>query len=107
MMTQGAFSFLPGLSADEIQTQIGRAIRMGWTVSIEHTEQPAPGNHLWDMWGLPSFDEPDPNEIMAEIDRCRATFPGDFVKVDALDTAALGRPTIALSFIIQRPLDRA
>jgi ribulose-bisphosphate carboxylase small chain len=58
------------------------------------------------MWGLPQFDDLDAGAIVAEVNRCRAAFPHHYVKVNALDPA-VGRQTIALSFIVQRPGDHA
>ncbi len=105
-MTQGAFSYLPALTDEEISMQVERAIGLGWTLAIEHTDAPAPRNHYWAMFGLPHFDDLDAATIMAEVNRCRAEFPDHFVKVNALDPT-VGRQTIALSFIVQRPGDRA
>jgi ribulose-bisphosphate carboxylase small chain len=105
-MTQGAFSYLPPLTDDEIAAQVERAIRLGRTVSIEFTDTPAPRNHYWQMWGLPRFDDVDAGVVVADVNRCRAAFPNHYVKVNALDPA-VGRQTIALSFIVQRPGDFA
>jgi ribulose-bisphosphate carboxylase small chain len=105
-MTQGAFSYLPPLTDDEIAAQVDRAIGLGWTVSIEFTDSPAPRNHYWKMWGLPQFDDFDAGVIVAEVNRCRAAFPNHYVKVNALDPA-VGRQIIALSFIVQRRRDHA
>ena len=41
---------------------------------------------------------------MAEINACRATFPGYYIRVLAYD-ARLGRQTTALHFLVQRPAD--
>jgi len=101
-MTQGAFSYLPALTDDEITMQVDRAIRLGWTLSIEHSDAPAPRNHYWEMFGLPQFDDLDAGAIVAEVNRCRTEFPQHYVKVNALDPT-VGRQTIALSFIVQRP----
>ena len=105
-VTQGAFSYLSALTDDEIRSQLRYAIDRSWVCSIEVTEDPAPRNRYWKMWALPYFDKPDPEEIVAETARCRAAFPDQHVKVNALDPA-LGRQTIALSFIVHRPPDRA
>jgi ribulose-bisphosphate carboxylase small chain len=105
-MTQGAFSYLPPLTDDEITLQVDRAICHGWTLAIEHTDAPAPRNHYWQMWGLPQFDDLDAEVFLGEIQRCRAARPQHFVKVNALDPT-VGRQTIALSFIVQRPGDHA
>ena len=105
-MTQGAFSYLPPLTDDEIAAQVDRAIQLGWTLCIEFTDAPAPRNHYWEMWGLPHFDDVDADAILLEINRCRTAFPNHYVKVNALEPA-VGRQTVALSFIVQRPGDHA
>lgn len=101
-MTQGAFSYLPPLSDDEITAQVDRALGLGWTLAIESTDDPRPRNHYWEMWGLPYFDELETAAVLEEVNRCRAAFPDRYVKVNALDPT-VGRQTIALSFIVQRP----
>ena len=105
-MTQGAFSYLPPLTDDEIRMQVARAIGLGWSVSIEFTDAPAPANHYWQMWAPPQFDDIDADAVVDEVNKCRAAFPQHYVKVNALDPA-VGRQTIALSFIVQRPGDHA
>jgi ribulose-bisphosphate carboxylase small chain len=94
------------LTDDEIAAQLDRAIRLGWAVSIEHTEQPAPRHHYWQLWATPEFDDHDADDLVAEIRRCRAACPNHYVKVNALDPT-VGRGTLALSFIVQRPRDDA
>ena len=55
-ITQGAFSFLPDLTDDEIRMQIDYCLNNGWAVAIEHTDDAHPRNIFWDMWGAPMFD---------------------------------------------------
>ena len=74
-ITQGTFSYLPDLTDEEIAAQIKYAIDNGWAVSVEHTDNPAPRNNYWTMWGLPMFDMADPAGIMLEVNECRKTFP--------------------------------
>jgi ribulose-bisphosphate carboxylase small chain len=105
-MTQGAFSYLPALTDDEITMQVERAIGRGWTLAIEHTDGPSPRNHYWEMFGPPQFDDLDSGAVVAEVNRCRAAFPEHYIKVNALDPR-VGRQTIALSFIVHRPGDHA
>ena len=102
LLRHGAFSYLPDLSREEIAAQIRYALVQGWPLSIEHTDDPHPRNVYWDMWGLPLFDLAEPDEILAQIDQCRAAFPDHYLRVLAYD-ASLHRQTIALSFLVQRP----
>lgn len=112
-ITQGTFSFLPDLTDDEITAQINWALAHDWPCAIEFTDDPHPRNTLWTMWGLPMFDLADPAGVLAEVNACRDAHPEHYVRVTAYD-ASLGRQTVALSFLVQRPseepgfrLDRA
>ncbi len=101
-LTQGTFSYLPLFTDDEIAAQIRYAVGHGWSVSIEHTDNPHPRNIYWEMWGLPLFDVKDPVTIIAEINRCRSAHPNHYIKVNAYDRSK-GRQTTAFSFIVNRP----
>jgi len=70
-LTQGAFSFLPDLTDDQILAQIKYIVKNGWAVSIEWTEDPHPRNNYWELWGLPLFGIKDPSVVMYELDQCR------------------------------------
>ncbi|MGH8137266.1 MAG: ribulose bisphosphate carboxylase small subunit [Steroidobacteraceae bacterium] len=101
-LTQGAFSFLPDLSDEQIARQIGYCLQSGWAVSIEYTDDPHPRNTYWEMFGQPMFDIRDAAGIMGELQACRRTFPQHYIKVNAFDSA-LGRESLRLSFIVGRP----
>jgi len=102
ILTQGAFSFLPPLTDEQIIKQIQYALDNGWPISIEHTDDPHPRNAYWELFGLPMFDIKDAVAIMAEVTRAREAFPNEYIKLSAYD-ARLGRQTTALNFIVQRP----
>jgi ribulose-bisphosphate carboxylase small chain len=101
-VTQGAFSFLPELTDDQILRQIAYALGRGWAVSVEHTDDPHPRNVYWEMWGTPMFDAADPARVLAEVMACREANPERYVKVNAYD-ATRGWETVRLSFLVQRP----
>ncbi len=101
-VTQGAFSYLPELSDEQIRKQIQYAIDHEWPVSIEYTDDPHPRNAYWEMYGLPMFDIKDAAGILDDVKRAVAEHPHEYVKVNAYD-ARLGRQTTALSFIVGRP----
>lgn len=105
-ITQGAFSFLADLTDDQIAAQVSYSLDHGWSVSIEHTDDPHPRNSYWDMWGHPLFDlAADETEVvMRDVRACREAFPNQYIKVIAYD-ASLGRQTAALSFIVNRPAE--
>ena len=55
-ITQGTFSFLPDLTDEQIEAQLRYALRQGWAIMVEHTDDPHPRNALWEMWAPPQFD---------------------------------------------------
>nr|AAD04747.1 ribulose-1,5-bisphosphate carboxylase, small subunit [Palmaria palmata] len=101
-LTQGAFSFLPDLTDDQISKQVSYAMGKGWSVNIEYTDDPHPRNSYWELWGLPLFDIPDAPTVMYEISSCRKAHPGVYIKVNAFDNTR-GVESCSLSFIINRP----
>jgi len=101
-LTQGAFSFLPDLSDEEIRAQIDYALAQGWACSVEYTSDPHPRNSYWEMWGTPMFDLKDAAGVMYEVNACRKACPGQYVKVNAFDSTH-GFETMRLSFIVERP----
>jgi ribulose-bisphosphate carboxylase small chain len=101
-ITQGTFSFLPDLTDTEIAAQIDYALRQGWAISVEHTDDPHPRNVYWEMWGMPMFDLKDAAGAMLEVNACRKAFPEQYVKVNAFDSTQ-GWESTRLSFIVNRP----
>ena len=101
-LTQGTFSFLPDLTDQQIASQIEYCIKNGWSIGIEHTDDPHPRNSFWEMWDLPMFELRDPAAILVEINACRKALPNHYIKVNA-NNPTRGRETVALSFIVNRP----
>ena len=101
-LTQGAFSFLPDLTDEQITKQIQWSIDKSWAVSIEYTDDPHPRNCYWEMWGLPLFDVKDPAAILFELNMCRKAKPNYYVKLACFDNTR-GIESCVLSFIVQRP----
>jgi len=101
-ITQGTFSFLPDLKDQQIVSQIDYCITNGWSIGIEHTDDPHPRNSYWEMWDLPMFEVRDPAAILVEIKACRKALPNHYIKVNA-NNPLRGRETVALSFIVNRP----
>ncbi len=101
-LTQGAFSFLPDFTDEQIAKQVQYALDNDWPISIEYTDDPHPRNSYWEMYGLPKFDVKDAAGTMDDIRQAIAENPNCYVKVNAYD-ARLGRQTTALSFIVGRP----
>lgn len=101
-VTQGAFSFLPDLTDEQIRQQVDYALSKGWAVSIEWTDDPHPRNTYWDMWGLPLFDCKDSAAVIFELNECRKFNSEGYIKIQAFD-ASLGTESCVLSFIADRP----
>jgi len=101
-LTQGQFSFLPDLTDQQITAQIKYALKQGWALNVEYTDDPHPRNTYWEMFGNPMFDLKDPAGILLEVNNCRKTFPNHYVRVTAFDSSR-GWETPRMSFIVNRP----
>ena len=101
-LTQGAFSFLPDLTDEQIKKQVEYCISRGWSVNIEWTDDPHPRNVYWELWGLPLFDIKDPAAVMFELAECRKANTTGYIKLQAFD-ASRGTESCVLSFIATRP----
>ena len=101
-LTQGAFSFLPDLTDEQITKQIQYALNKSWAVSIEFTDDPHPRNSYWEMWGLPLFDLKDPAAVLFEINMARKAKPNFYIKVCCFDNSRTVESCV-LSYIVQRP----
>ena len=101
-LTQGQFSFLPDLTDAQITKQLEYALKQGWAVGIEYTDDPHPRNTYWEMFGNPMFDLRDPAGILLEINNCRKTFASHYIRVTAFD-ATRGVESPKMSYLVNRP----
>jgi ribulose-bisphosphate carboxylase small chain len=101
-VTQGTFSFLPDLTDAEISAQVEYALKQGWALAVEYTDEPHPRNVYWEMWGMPMFDLKDAAGAMLEVNACRKAFPDHYIKINAFDSTQ-GWESTRLSFIVNRP----
>ena len=103
-VTQGTFSYLPELTDEQIDAQIKYALRHGWAMSIEYTDDAHPRNAYWELWGLPVFDtkEEESENVLREVRAAREAFPEHYIKLIAYDPTYT-RQTTALAFIVNRP----
>lgn len=101
-LTQGQFSFLPPLTDKQISAQIKYALKNGWAIGIEYTDDPHPRNTYWEMFGNPMFDLKDPAGILMEINNCRKTFPNYYIRVTAFNSAR-GVESPTMSYLVNRP----
>ncbi|MBS0344389.1 MAG: ribulose bisphosphate carboxylase small subunit [Proteobacteria bacterium] len=103
-VTQGQFSFLPDLTDAEIAAQVEYGLSKGYAWSVEYTDDPHPRNTYWEMFGMPMFDLKDAAGVLQEVNDCRKTFPGHYIRLMAFD-ATRGIESIAMSFVVNRPKD--
>lgn len=103
-LTQGAFSFLPDLTDEEITLQVEYCLAQGWAIGLEYTDDPHPRNTFWELFGQPMFGQPDAAQVMVQLDECRRAFPGHYVRLSAFDNSR-GRETVGLSFLVHRPAE--
>jgi ribulose-bisphosphate carboxylase small chain len=101
-ITQGQFSFLPDLTDAQIAQQLEYALKNGWALGIEYTDDPHPRNTYWEMHGNPMFDLKDPAGILMEINACRKTFPNHYIRVTAFDSTR-GVESPRMSYLVNRP----
>ena len=101
-VTQGAFSFLPDLTDEQITKQIQYCLDNGWAVNFEYTDDPHPRNTYWDMWGHPMFDIADAAGVMMELTSCRKAYGDRYIRLSAFDSTK-GWESVKLSSIVNRP----
>jgi len=101
-LTQGQFSFLPDLTDIQITAQLEYALKKGWAIGVEYTDDPHPRNTYWEMFGNPMFDLKDAAGALMEINNARKTFPNQYIRVTAFD-ATRGVESPTMSYIVNRP----
>jgi len=101
-ISQGTFSLLPDLTDEQIKKQVDYAIKKGFAVSVEYTDDPHPRNSYWELWGLPLFNLPDSTALLYELAEARKAHPNVYIKINAFNNTR-GIESTALSFIVQRP----
>ncbi|MEO7621870.1 MAG: ribulose bisphosphate carboxylase small subunit [Gallionella sp.] len=102
IVTQGQFSFLPPLTDAQITAQIKYALKQGWALGVEYTDDPHPRNTYWEMFGNPMFDLKDAAGILMEVNNCRKTFPNHYIRVTAFSSLR-GVESPTMSYIVNRP----
>ncbi len=101
-ITQGAFSFLPDLSDEQITKQVQYCLDNGYAINFEYTDDPHPRNTYWEMWGQPMFDIADAAGVMMELADCRKAHGDLYIRLSAFDSTK-GWESVKLSFIVNRP----
>lgn len=80
------FSFLPKLSAEEVQQQIAYILANGWAPAIEHEHPSNSMDHYWTMWKLPFFGETNMANVLAELEACRRSYPDHHIRLIGYDS---------------------
>ena len=94
------FSYLPPMTADQVNRQIAYAISRGWNPAVEHTEKGTAATiNFWYMWKLPLFGEQSVEAVLAELNACHKEFPSHLVRFVAYDNYAQSQGT---SFVVYR-----
>ena len=94
------FSYLPALSAEQLDKQIRSILARRLVVGIEFTSSPDPYGHYWTMWKLPLFDIDDQAVVLGELDACRQANPAAYVKINGYDPVRQGQ---VVSFVVGQP----
>jgi len=95
------FSYLPELSAAEIEAQVDSILERGLVVAIEHTRDIDPRDHYWTLFKLPLFDIDDPAIVHDMIDACVRAHADEYVRVNGYDSRRQGQ---VASFVVHRPI---
>ena len=103
-LTQGAFSFLPDLTDEQITKQVIYAISKGYAMNVEWTDDPHPRNSYWELWGLPLFDIKDAETVLYELKNARKSCASGYIRINAFD-ASYGTESCVMSFIVNRPVN--
>jgi ribulose-bisphosphate carboxylase small chain len=94
------FSYLPALTTQQILRQVHYLLQQGLVPGIEYVETPTARDHYWTMWKLPLFDARAVEDVLAEIEACKAANPRSYIKLIGYDRR---RQTQAVSFVVHRP----
>lgn len=94
------FSYLPPLSREQLQRQVHHILEGNLHPAIEYTDRPDAYNVYWRMWKLPLFGARSADEVLRELDACRAANPGCYIKLNGYDPRRQGQ---VVSFVAYRP----
>jgi ribulose bisphosphate carboxylase small subunit len=94
------FSYLPLLTTQQLLRQVHYLLQQGLVPAIEYVEKPAARDHYWTMWKLPLFEARAAEDVLAEIEACKAINSRTYIKLIGYDRR---RQTQAISFVVHRP----
>jgi ribulose-bisphosphate carboxylase small chain len=99
-MKLGSFAYLPALTTEQVLRQVQYLLKQGLVPGVEYTDAPSARDHYWTMWKLPLFDARAAEDVLAEIEACKAANPGSSIKLIGYDRR---HQTQAVSFVVQPP----
>jgi ribulose-bisphosphate carboxylase small chain len=99
-MKTETFSYLPALTSEQVEKQIQHFLNNSWVIGIEYSSQPGPALAFWDWWKLPLFNMRSVDEIMAEVEFCKANHPDSYIRITSYDNT---RQTQVMSFVVHHP----
>lgn len=94
------FSYLPALTTKQFLQQVQYLLAQGLVPAIEYVDKPTARDHYWTMWKLPFFEARAAEDVVAEIEACKAANPRSYVKLIGYDRR---RQAQAMSFVVQQP----
>ena len=94
------FSYLPELTAEQLEQQISAILGRDLVVGIEYSAAPDPRDHYWTMWKLPLLDTGDTAAVLGELEACQRAHPDAYVKINGYDPVRQGQ---VVSFVARRP----
>lgn len=99
-MKTETFSYLPPLTREQVVKQIQYILKNRYIPGVEYTDSPGPANPYWSMWKLPLFAAKSVEDVLTELEACRAANPGCYVKLNGYDPIKQGQ---IVSFVVHRP----
>ncbi len=99
-MKAETFSYLPQLDRLHVARQVQYLLKEALIPAIEYVREPHPNDHYWSMWKLPLFGARAAEDVLAEIEACKAAHPDCYIKLTGYDRQ---RQTQPVSFVVHRP----
>ncbi len=99
-MSLGTFAYLPALTMQQILRQVHYLLQQGLVPAIEYVDKPTAREHYWTMWKLPLFEARAAQDVLAEIEACKAANPSAYIKLIGYNRR---RQTQAVSIVVHRP----
>lgn len=93
-------SYLAQPDQHQLAKQIQYLLDEGLVPAIEYVHQPDPRDHYWGMWKLPLFQARAVEDVLTEIQACKAVHPDCFIKVIGYDRR---RQTQSVSLVVHQP----